>query len=215
MWVQGGYGSVARWEPAASPVRWGDSVAARGEHGQVSPRTPHGRPSVPTDAPAEGKARGGGGTRRLPGGLRPGEAGRAGAGRAGRAGSIQTNRPPLCCPQLPFTKDNPGCISGFPFQLPGGGRPRAQRGMRPLPIGGPGYVAPTEWGEGAEQGHGESPSPGCCQGPGVREEGTGNPTAEPRAPLAGGGRSGKTPLLAGAQPTSPGLPPATSGAPLG
>lgn len=163
-----------------------------------------------------GKGRPGGHTPPPPGtrGLGPGEAGRAGAGRAG---SIQTNRPPLCCPQLPFTKDNPDCISGFPFQLPGGGGPRAQQRMRPknpLPIGGPGYVAPMEWGgkvpsRAVEKAH----LPAAARAQGVREEGTGNPTEEPQAPLAGGGRSGKTPLLAGAQPSSPALPPPTSGAP--
>lgn len=33
---------------------------------------------------------------------------RRGRERRERAGGIQTNRPPLCCPQLPFTEDKPG-----------------------------------------------------------------------------------------------------------
>lgn len=45
-------------------------------------------------------------TRRLPQGLRA-QTRRAREGRR-RAGGIQTNRPPLCRPQSPFTEDKPG-----------------------------------------------------------------------------------------------------------
>lgn len=82
-----------------------------------STRQPHERPSVPgAQAVWKGQqhyglvsitfSKGPGCTPRLPQGA--GASTRRVWGRRARAGGVQTNRPPLCRPQLPFTKDKPG-----------------------------------------------------------------------------------------------------------
>lgn len=93
-----------------------------------STRQPHERPSVPgAQAVWKGQqhyglvsitfSKGPGCTPRLPQGA--GASTRRVWGRRARAGGVQTNRPPLCRPQLPFS------VSGFPFQLPWGWRAAA------------------------------------------------------------------------------------------
>lgn len=83
---------------------------SKSEHAlQVSPSAWHtgaaGKGQLPQPLSIEISG-GPGCTRRLPQGLRA-QTRRAREGRR-RAGGIQTNRPPLCRPQSPFTEDKPG-----------------------------------------------------------------------------------------------------------
>lgn len=94
--------------------------------------------------------------RRLPQGLGPRRGG-CGRGRTGRVAFKPTG--PLCAAlNCHLLKTNLGCISGFPFQPPGGGAPVSVelRTKNFLPIGGPG-CGPTE-GQRVPNGAAESPS---------------------------------------------------------
>lgn len=136
-----GYGT---WPSASvSPaVKWGKSVAASwGARTSESEDTAHRSCEkgsycyCPTSIMiSKGPRR----PRRPPQGLGPR---RGGCGRRGRAGGIQTNRPPLCCPQLPFTEDKPGLHFRVSISATRGWRATVSVEMRTknfLPMGSPG-----------------------------------------------------------------------------
>lgn len=170
--------SVARWEPAAWPVRWGESIASpwgtwtgKSKHTSTGgpPRLAHGsrreraaatllgvyydlgRPGVHMPPPP--RIRG------------PGEAGRGGAGE-GRQHSDQ--QAPFVLPSIAiYQRQTRAAFHGFHFSCPGGGGLQTQWGMRPRnfpPIRGSG-CGPTEWGKVPNRAV-ESPSLGCCHCPG-------------------------------------------------
>lgn len=169
---------------------------------------------MPTDAPREGKARGAHAASPGDSGTRA-RRGRQGGGGEGRQHSDQ--QAPFVLPSTAIYQRQPGLHFRVSISAARGWRaagsaeneaqePSANRRPRVCGPDGMGGKVPSR---AVEKAH----LPAAARAQGVREEGTGNPTEEPQAPLAGGGRSGKTPLLAGAQPSSPALPPPTSGAP--
>lgn len=203
-------------EAVASPIRGGEGTAAApwGAQRSESKHAPYRGHSVPgtEEPPGEGSCHH---DRSL---LRPREAQGApvasprdsaprqdghGRGGGGRAAFRPTG--PLCAAlscHLPET--NPGCVSGFPFQLPGGGGRQSQweQGPRTFRQSEAQGVAPTERGKVPNRAV-ESPCPGRWHRPeGARgrhrESGPGDPAATHTRDL---------PAKTGLQASGPGRPP--------